>query len=360
MGVVCGIVPCTNPIVTPMSNSAFALKCRNSIIICPHPRAKKCNYYLVGLFRKALAELGFPEDLIMTVKEPSIEISNMIMASVDIIVATGGMGMVKAAYSSGKPAYGVGAGNVQCIIDDNIDLLEAAEKIVIGRTFDNGIICLAEQSVIAPKKSYESMLKAMEEKGTYVIRDKEMVQRVRNVLFPDGLSMNKKVVGKPIGTVAAMAGIEIPENTKMISVEANGYGKDDVLCKEKMCPVVATFPYETFEEGLDIAMKNLLYEGKGHSISIHSNNKEHIEWVAERIPVSRIIVNQPAGTTGGGSWTNGFVPTNTLGCGTWGNNSITDNFNYTHLMNISRIGYLKENVVIPDDESIWNSGNGGK
>lgn len=355
MGVVASIIPCTNPIVTPMSNAAFALKCRNSIIYSPHPRAKECTKAVVAMFREELNKLGLPEDLIQTIEEPSVELSGMLMKEADVIVATGGMGMVKSAYSSGKPAYGVGAGNVQSILDDDYDLSVAADDIILGRTFDNGIICLGEQSIIAPASRYQELVQELRDKHVYYTEEKGEIERLREALFPGGGPINGKLVGQDAKTIAEAAGIQVPDGTIMIAVKAEGIGKQDLLCKEKMCPVISMFAWETFEEAVDIAVTNLNYEGKGHSIGIHSNNPKHVEYAAEKCSVARVVVNQPAGTSGGGGYLNGFTPTTTLGCGSWGNNSFSGNLDYIHLMNITRVGDKYDYTDVPDDAKIWGN-----
>ncbi len=353
MGVVASIVPSTNPAVTPMSNAAFALKTRNSIIFAPHPRAVKLTKLLVDMFRAELAKLGFPEDLVQTLEEVTVEDSANLMSAADVIVATGGMGMVKAAYSSGKPALGVGAGNVQCIVDDDVDLADAAGKILLGRSFDNGIICLGEQTVFVPAGKLDAFVAEMEKQGAYYVSDEEQLQKVREGIFPDGGAISRAVVGQPAERVAELIGLEVPAGTRVILVRAAAVGHGDVLCREKMCPVLTVMPYSTFEEGVAMMVENLNCEGKGHSIGIHSNTPEHVEYAATQCPVSRVIVNQPAGTTGGGSPTNGFTPTTTLGCGSWGNNSFSGNFNFDHLMNITRVGYPYEESYLPDPELAW-------
>lgn len=351
VGVVCCIAPCTNPTVTPMSNTAFALKCRNSIIIAPHPRSKKCTRTVVGLFRSELKKLGFPEDLVLMIEEPTLELSSELMASVDVVVATGGMGMVKAAYSSGKPAFGVGAGNDQCIVDTDVCLEDVAGKVVQGRTFDNGMPCTSEQCVIVHHKQMQEMMHQLEKKGAYILTDSNQVQALRNVLFPDNGPINRMVVGQPAAKIASLAGIELPTDAKLIAVQANGCGKEDVLCRENMCPVLTMLTYDTFEQAVDIALQNLLEEGKGHCAVLHSNTKEHIEYTGRMLPVSRLMINQCGATSGGGAWENGLIPTTTLGCGSWGNNSISDNFTYKYLMNITKVAYRKENVTpVPYEE----------
>ncbi len=352
MGVIGLVTPCTNPIVTPMCNAMFALKGRNSVIISPHPRAKKCAKYLVELFDKAIAKYNAPENLIMLIEEPTIELTSELMKNVDVVVATGGMGMVKSAYSSGKPAYGVGAGNVQCIIDKGFDLKDAVPKIIAGRIFDNGIICSGEQTIIAHEDDYAALIDELRANGAYYTEDKAEVEKVRNALFTNGV-MNKDLVGQSIEKVAEAAGIKLPAGTKAIVVKADGIGRDDLLCKEKMCSVIATFKYKTFAEAIEIANANLEYEGKGHSISLHSNNQENVEYAANTVPVCRVLINQICSTMNGGSFFNGFAATTTLGCGSWGNNSISENLDYKHLINITRIGYYLKDARVPTDEELW-------
>lgn len=354
IGVIGAVTPTTNPIVTPMCNAMFALKGRNSIVIAPHPRAKNCSTETVKRINERIAKLGAPEHLIQIIDEPSIERTNALMQEVDVVVATGGMGMVKAAYSSGKPAFGVGAGNVQVIVDRDIDFNEAASKIIDGRTFDNGIICSGEQSVIAHEDDYSAVIEAFQANGAYYTDNEEEIEKFRQAIFENG-HMNKDVVGQSTMKIAELAGVEIPEGTRVILLKASGIGAEDILCQEKMCPVMSTFTYASFDQAVSIAKTNLELEGNGHSAAIHSNSMEHIRIAGEALSVSRLVVNAPSATTAGGSFTNGFSPSTTLGCGSWGNNSISENFTYKHLLNISRIGLLREDVVILPDEQIWGA-----
>ncbi|MFV0352520.1 MAG: aldehyde dehydrogenase family protein [Oscillospiraceae bacterium] len=352
MGVVAAITPCTNPIVTPMCNAMFALKARNSIIIAPHPRAKRCAVTIVDAFNKAIAALGAPENLIMVIPEPSNEITAELMKVCDVTVATGGMGMVKAAYSSGRPAYGVGPGNVQCILDKGIDVAAAVKKAIDGRVFDNGIICSGEQTLIVHKDDYQTAIQAAKEAGAYYTDKPEEVEKIRQTVFPGGI-MNRDLVGQSALAVAEKAGIAVPEGTRVIIAKAEGIGEEDLLCEEKMCPVMASFAYDTFEEAIEIANANLDVVGKGHSISLHSQNAENIEYAASHVPVCRVLVNQICSTMNGGSFYNGLTPTTTLGCGSWGNNSISENFGLKHMMNITRIAYHNKDAKVPTDEEIW-------
>ena len=353
MGVVAAIIPSTNPVVTPMGNAASALKTRNSIIFAPHPRAVKCTKLLVEMFQAELEKVGLPKDLVLGLEQVSIEDSGALMSMADVVVATGGPGMVKAAYSSGKPSLGVGQGNVQCIVDRDADLGEAAEKILAGRSFDNGLICLGEQTAFVPEEKFDAFVEEMKKHGGYYVDASDQVAKVREGLFPEGGPISRDVVGLTAAQVGEKLGLDVPEETRAIVVRAEGIGRAEQLCREKLCPVIAVYPYGTFEEGVAMMVENLEYEGKGHSVAIHSNTPEHVEYAAIECSVSRVIVNQPAGTTGGGSPTNGFTPTTTLGCGSWGNNSFSGNFNYEHLMNITRVGYPYEESYLPNPEMAW-------
>lgn len=353
MGVVAAVIPSTNPVVTPMGNASAALKTRNSIIFAPHPRAVKCTKLLVEMFQDELEKLGLPRDLVLGLENVSIEDSSALMSAADIVVATGGSGMVKAAYSSGKPSLGVGQGNVQCIVDADVDIEEAVKKIIIGRSFDNGLICLGEQTVFVLENKFGEFIEAFKKNGGYYVSTPEDTEKLREGIFPEGGPISRDVVGLSAVEVGKLAGLEVPEDTQVIGATASAVGAGDALCHEKLCPVINIMTYQTFEEGVAKMVENLEYEGKGHSIGIHSNNPDHVEHAAIQCSVSRVIVNQPAGTTGGGSPMNGFTPTTTLGCGSWGNNSFSDNFNYKHLMNITRVGYPYEESYLPDPEMAW-------
>ncbi|MEH6549629.1 MAG: aldehyde dehydrogenase family protein [Pseudomonadales bacterium] len=350
IGVIGAVTPTTNPIVTPMCNAMFALKGGNAIIVAPHPRAKNCSAKAVDLMNSEIRRLGAPDNLIQIIREPSIEATQELMRSVDVLVATGGPAMVQSAYSSGKPSYGVGPGNVQVIIDTDVDYNDAACKVIAGRKFDNGIICSGEQSVIAHKNDYADVIAAFRANGAFYIEDQAIADKLRNTLFEDG-HIAGRVVGQSVQAVAEMAGIEVPADTKVILIKSNGED-DDILRKEKMCPVMVAFEYETFDHAVAIAHHNLSMEGAGHSTAIHSNNAENIAKAGVALPISRLIVNEASSLTAGGSLQNGFAPTTTLGCGSWGNNSISENLDYKHLINVSRIGH-KHDKPVPTDEAIW-------
>ena len=352
IGVISSICPTTNPIVTPMSNAMFALKGRNAVIVAPHPRAKNCSSYTAKLINESIKKLGAPDNLIQVIEEPTLELTNELMKSSDAVVATGGSAMVNAAYSSGKPSFGVGPGNVQVIIDRNVNFNDVSKKVILGRSFDNGIICSGEQSIIVHENDFDEVIDAFKSNGGYVVSDSGEKQILKDTLFINNI-MNKEVVGQSAMKIAEISGIKIPDSTKVILMEADGLGSEDVLCKEKMCPVIAIFKYSTFTEAIKIAQTNLELEGKGHTCAIHSNDEENINYAGLNLTVSRLVVNQPSSTTAGGAITNGFAPTTTLGCGTWGNNSISENLTYKHLINISRIGYHLTDKKIPSDSDIW-------
>lgn len=352
MGIVGAVAPTTNPTVTAMSNAMFALKGGNAIIIAPHPRAKNVSRVTVDMMNDAIKPLGAPENLVQIITEPSIELTNELMKAADIVIATGGGAMVKAAYSSGKPAYGVGPGNVQCIIDEGVSYEEAVPKIITGRAFDNGIICSGEQSAIIPAKDAQAILEIFTQNNAHVLEKEEEIQKLRDTIFDHGMTA-KDVVGQSPEAIAKLAGLTIPEGTRVIMAKAKGPGAADLLSKEKMCPVLAVYTYHTFDEAIDIAQTNLELEGKGHSAALHSDNDAHIQQAGLALTVSRLVINQPCSTSAGGSLFNGFAPTTTLGCGTWGNNIISENFTYKHMINVSRIGYFMNDRQVPSDDQIW-------
>lgn len=353
MGVVAAITPMTNPIVTPMSNAMFAIKGRNAIVITPHHKALKCSSKTVEMINDNLKKIGSPENLIQIIGDQSRENTRALISTADVVVATGGAGMVKAAYSSGKPALGVGAGNVQCIIDKDADIKGAVPKIIAGRIFDYGIICSGEQSVMIPRESSQAILDEFKNNGAYIVTDSKEKEAFRNTIFIDGV-INKDTVGQSVETIAGLAGVKVPDGTKVILIEADGPGREDLLGKEKMCPVMAFYLYDDFAQAVEFAKANLEVEGKGHSAAIHSNNVKNIEYAATEISVSRFVINQTCATSAGGSYFNGLAPTNTLGCGSWGNNSISENLDYKHLINISRVAYLKADNPVPTMEELFS------
>lgn len=353
IGVVGCVTATTNPVINPMHNSMCALKCGNAVIISPHPRAKRVGARTVELMNEALDRLGMPKHLIQIIAEPTMELSAGLMKSADLCICTGGPALVKTAYSSGKPVYGVGQGNVQVLVDRDVDYDEVAKMVIAGRTFDNGVLCTCEQNIICPRDKADEMIAAVKANGAYYIGTQEEADKVRDSAFPDGV-FNKAWTGTTVQEMAGLAGLkDVPQDAKVIVCCTHGYARDEVLAKEKLFPMLALFLYDTWDEAMEIARANLAVEGMGHSVVIHSNTQEHIEAVPGVVNVSRYAVNQVGGTALGGAMNNGLNPTTTLGCGTWGNNIISENLWYTHLMNVSRISYRVPDMYVPSDEEIW-------
>ncbi|WMJ78535.1 MULTISPECIES: aldehyde dehydrogenase family protein [unclassified Sedimentibacter] len=351
-GVIGCVTPTTNPSLTSLGNAMLALKGRNTVIIAPHPRAKNVTEYTVDLMNKALKSIGAPENVIQIITEPSIEKTKELMSTVDVVVATGGMAMVKSAYSSGKPAFGVGQGNVQVIVgDDCNDYDKVARDIIMSRSFDNGIICAGDQCAIVHKDCEQLLVDALVRNGAYYSDKSDVIEKFKSVIFEDGHTA-KEAVGKPILEVAEKAGVKIPEETRIVVLKAFRHGAEEPLCSEKMCPVLTLLTYDDFEEAVEIARTNLLFQGAGHTAVLHSNNKEYIEYASLRIPVCRLLVNVPGiASTGIGMMAN-IKPTPSIGCGSWGNNSISENLTYEHLINVSVIALPSKNKAQTSEE-IW-------
>ncbi|MDR1920437.1 MAG: aldehyde dehydrogenase family protein [Candidatus Adiutrix sp.] len=352
IGVIGAVTPTTNPNMTPAHNAMMALKCGNAIIVCPHPRSTKSAIRTVELMREAVAKLGAPADLIQVVESPSVEASTLVMKMTDLCVSTGGPAMVRAAYSSGRPAFGVGPGNVQCLIDRGADIVDAAKKISAGRIYDNGILCSCEQSVICPAEKFDELMAEFVKNGAYQVKDQAEIDRLRAKSFPDGASC-KDFVGAPALFIAKECGLGAPDDCLFLAVALERCGRDEPLAKEKLFPVLGVFKYHDWKEAVAIALANLEEDGKGHSCVIHSHDRANIEYAALTLPVSRFSINQTGSNSLGGTIANGLNPTATLGCGSWGGNSQSENLWFHHLMNVSRIVYPIEGAVMPSDEEIW-------
>lgn len=352
MGVVGCIAPVTGAIVTPLHNMMCALKCGNSVIFSPHPAAVETSKYYMELVNAALKKTGAPENLIQMVENPTIELSRLVMESCDISIATGGPGLVKAAYSSGKPSYGVGAGNDQCLVDRGRNFDEVAQMIIVSKTVENGIPCGSEQYTQCHRNDLESLIAAFERNGAYVLRNSEDIDKIRKTIFPNH-EQNKAIVGRVPSVIAKQAGITIPENTRLLVILVDTYGEEEDLAKEKLFPVMCLRAYDTWEDAVTVAQANLEVMGKGHSCMIHSDSQAHIEYAAENIDVCRFGINQSSSKCVGGTMLNCLAPTGTVGCGTWGNNTLSENLDYIHLMNVSRIVYERKDAVVPSDEEVW-------
>lgn len=352
VGVVGVVLPVTIPVTNFMANSMFSLKCGNSVIHASHPSAQRIITAVANMVNKAIFKFDVPPDLIQHVQEPSKEATQELMKKVNVVVATGGMGMVKAAYSSGRPAYGVGPGNVQAIIDRDVDIDVSVKKIIASRSFNNGIPCASEQAVIVPRDNYDKIIASFISNGAAFIEDDFNIEKLKDTLFGKDGALSSECIGIPAYNVAKISGISVPKDTVILLIKGDIKKQDIMLRREKLCPVTMIYIYDDFNQAVDIAKSNLEIEGKGHSVAIHSNTKEHIEELALAVYVSRVIVNQPSNFTAGGGFSIGFAPTTTLGCGTWENNIISENLTYKHLMNITRIGYPIKGKI-PTSEEIW-------
>lgn len=352
LGVVAALVPTTNPVSTAVSNGMNIIKCRNAMIVSPHPRTKNVTKHGVDLINKALAELGAPEHLVQIVEEPSMAATQELMSKVDVIVATGGAAMVKAAYSSGRPSFGVGPGNVQVIAaPDYTDFEKIAAQITTGRSYDNGMPCTGEQAIHVPREKVEALLEAFRSKGCYVLPE-DKAPGLAGILFKENGMTDPAHVGMLPCKLAALLGLEIPEETPLLLFMSLGMTRENILRREKLCPVVQIFPYDSYEEALSNAKSNLLWEGAGHSSVIYTDTEAYAEQAGLELPVSRLVVNQPGGAASGGNFINGLHPTMSLGCGSWGNNSISENLTYRHLMNTTKLAYYHA-PTIPEPDEVW-------
>ncbi len=352
VGVVGVVLPVTIPVTNFMSNSMFAIKCGNSVIHAPHPSAKRTIALTAKLVLDAISRFDVPPNLIQVIEEPSKESTQELMKKVNVVVATGGMDMVKAAYSSGRPAYGVGPGNVQAIIDRDADIDKAARMIIASRSFNYGIPCASEQAVIVPVDKYDDIIEAFKASSAAYIDKDEDIEKIKNVLFDADGKLFRECIGISAYQVAKNAGIDVEEDTLILLIRGDIEAQDPILRGERLSPVSMIYTYKDFSQAVEIAVSNLNIEGKGHSVTIHSNNDEHIKELANAVYVSRVVVNQPSNFTAGGGFSIGFAPTTTLGCGTWENNILSENLTYKHLMNITRIGYPIEGKE-PTSEEIW-------
>lgn len=355
VGVVGALTPVTNPTATPASNAVTILKGRNAVIFAPHPKAKNASKLAVDMMRDGLSKVGAPLDLIQIVEEPSIELTNELMKQVDVVLATGGGAMVKAAYSSGRPAYGVGPGNSCQIVAEDADVKDAASKIMMSKAFDNATSCSSENSVIIHESIYQEMLSYFIEQGAYLVTGKDR-DTLENYMWPVNSkgyrSINGKIVAKDAMTIAKDAGLNVPNNTKVLLVEGIDELEKDFFSQEKLSPVMTLFKYKTFEEGYQILVRLTDNYGTGHSCGIHTFNPSYVNHLGLYMKSSRIMVNQAQAPANGGAFFNGMPSTVSLGCGSWGGNITTENINYKHFLNVTWVSeYFPP--VRPTDEDIF-------
>ncbi len=347
IGVVAAVIPTTNPTSTAIFKSLLALKTRNGIIISPHPRAKGSTIEAAKVVLEAAVKAGAPEGIIRWIDVPSLELTNLVMKEADIILATGGPGMVKAAYSSGKPAVGVGAGNTPAIIDDTADILLAVSSIIHSKTFDNGMICASEQSVIVLDSIYAAVKKEFEDRGCYFLK-KDEIEKVRKTILING-ALNAKIVGQSAYKIAELAGVKVPEKTKILIGEVKSVELSEEFAHEKLSPVLAMYKATDFEDAMNKAERLIADGGYGHTSSVYLNavtEREKINAFGERMKTCRILVNTPSSHGGIGDLYNfNLAPSLTLGCGSWGGNSVSENVGVKHLLNYKTVAERRENML---------------
>ena len=347
IGLISAIIPTTNPTSTAIFKTLICLKTRNGVIISPHPRAKESTIAAAKVVYEAAVAAGAPENIIGWIDRPSLEMTNLLMSESDTILATGGPGMVKAAYSSGKPALGVGAGNTPAIIDDSADILLAVSSIIHSKTFDNGMICASEQSVIVADKIYDKVKKEFAYRGCYFLKPDE-IEKVRKTIIING-ALNAKIVGQKAHTIAALAGVDVPESTKILIGEVESVDISEEFAHEKLSPVLAMYKAKSFDDALDKAERLIADGGFGHTSSIYLNvttEQEKLNKFSARMKTCRILVNTPSSHGGIGDLYNfKLTPSLTLGCGSWGGNSVSENVSVKHLLNIKSVAERRENML---------------
>ena len=347
IGVVGAVIPTTNPTSTAIFKTLISLKTRNGIIISPHPRAKGSTIAAAKVVLDAAVKAGAPENIISWIDVPSLDMTNLLMKESDIILATGGPGMVKAAYSSGTPALGVGAGNTPAIIDETADVILAVNSIIHSKTFDNGMICASEQSVIVIDKLYKAVKEEFSKRGCYFLNEDE-IEKVRKTIIING-ALNAKIVGQKPVTIAALAGVKVPETTKVLIGEVESVDISEEFAHEKLSPVLAMYKAKSFEDALQKAEQLIADGGYGHTSSIYLNavsEREKLKTFSERMKTCRILVNTPSSQGGIGDLYNfKLAPSLTLGCGSWGGNSVSENVGVKHLINIKTVAERRENML---------------
>ena len=347
IGIIGAVIPTTNPTSTAIFKTLMCLKTRNGCIISPHPRAKNSTIAAAKVVYEAAVAAGAPEGIISWIDVPSLELTNLLMTSVDTILATGGPGMVRAAYSSGKPAIGVGAGNTPAIIDESADIVLAVSSIIHSKTFDNGMICASEQSVIVADKIYKQVRKEFADRGCYILKPEEL-DKVRKTIIING-ALNAKIVGQSAYKIAALAGVKVPETAKILIGEVESVELSEEFAHEKLSPVLAMYRAKTFEDALAKAARLVADGGYGHTSSIYLNvitSQEKLDAFRKAMKTCRILVNTPSSQGGIGDLYNfKLSPSLTLGCGSWGGNSVSENVSVSHLLNIKTVAERRENML---------------
>jgi sulfoacetaldehyde dehydrogenase len=334
VGLVASLVPTTNPELTPPGVGLFVIKCRDAVIFSPHPRSKRTTRETVEVMRRALAREGAPEDLLQCLERPSIPAAQYLMTRADLVQATGGRDMVRAAYSSGVPAYGVGAGNSTMVIDETADVAEAARNTRLSKTSDFGSGCSADGNLVVETTVYDTLRDCLVEEGGYLVAGAER-ERLRSVMWDSDGHRTPDTIAVSAQTLAARADFEIPNDRRFLIVEETEIGRHNVFSSEKLSVVLSMFRYSGFDEALDKVRAIFEVGGKGHSCGIYSFDDEHVDALARVAPVSRIMVRQPQSKANAGAFNNGMPMTSSLGCGTWGGNITSENIHLKHYMNVT-------------------------
>jgi sulfoacetaldehyde dehydrogenase len=343
-GVIASIVPVTNAALTEPGNGIYALKCKDAIIFSPHPASKNTTVETVRIMRACLKKYGAPEDLFQCAERPSIPLAQELMAICDLTIATGGSAMVKAAYSSGKPAYGVGAGNATMVIDETADIEEAARNTRLSKTSDNGSGCSADGNLVVDSSIYDRFLEQLQREHGYLVTDAEK-QRLLAAMWDAEGHRTSGTIARPAAKIAEIAGFHIAEDKKFLIVEESRIGKEHLLSSEKLAPVLAIFRYSGFENALEMVRQIYDVGGKGHSCGIYSFDDEHIHQLALTAPVSRMMVRQPQSKANAGAFNNGMPMTSSMGCGVWGGNITNENISLKHYMQVTWVSR-----PIPEDK----------
>ncbi len=353
VGVVGALTPVTNASATLPGNALAILKTRNAVIFAPHPKAKQTCQLNVEMMRKGLAQVGAPVDLVQYIEEPSVDLAQELMSAVDLVLATGGSSMVKAAYSSGTPAYGVGAGNSVTIVDETADLETAAVKIFKSKTFDFATSCSTENSAVIQEDIFDAFLKQLEKVGGYLCNEEER-EMLQKGMWPDGKHLNKEIIAQSAQKVAEVAGFDLPEGKSFLMVHGKAVGPEDPFSAEKLSVVMTLWKYSDFKEAIKLVQDITAFNGTGHSCGIHTTREDRIRLLGEKARVSRIMVNQPQCYGNSGNYDNGMPFTLTLGCGTWGNNITTENIHWKHFLNITWVSKPIPPVV-PDENELFGA-----
>lgn len=353
VGVIGSLIPTTQPELCPATQAMLAVKARDAIVFAPHPRSQKTTLMVTEIIREVLKANGAPEDLVICIEQPTMEKSTELMKQSDLVIATGGAGMVQAAYSSGTPAYGVGVGNAVVIIDETADLKEAAHNVHISKVFDYASGCSCDNSIVVQESIYDEFMECLKAEGAYMVKpeNKGQLQKAIWPEWPANHVLNRDIVTQPAKRIADIAGIdEVPEDCEFILVEEQGYGEDFPFSGEKLCVVLTVYKYKEFQEAIDIVNGIHAYQGAGHSCGIQTNNDDHALELALKTHTTRVMVRQPQSVGNSGDWNNGMPFTGSLGCGTWGGNIVSENITLKHFLNNTWLSTPIKGVIPTDEE----------